>query len=142
MNRREMIALLGGAAIWPGAARGQPMPVIGYLAGASFDLMREIQIASFHRGLADTGFVEGRNVAIEYRFAQGHNDQLPALAAELVRRQATVIVAAGTTPGALAVKAATQTIPCEHARFLLSPVRYQAGILGGSLSYIPPGTPT
>jgi putative ABC transport system substrate-binding protein len=112
MKRREFITLLGGAATWPVAARAQqPMPVIGYLAGASFELMRDIQIASFHRGLADAGFAEGRNVAIEYRFAQGHNDQLPALAAELVRRQATVIVAAGTTPGALAVKAATRLIP-------------------------------
>jgi putative ABC transport system substrate-binding protein len=113
MNRRNLITLLGGAAAWSVAARAQQpaMPVIGYLAGASFELMRDIQIVSFHRGLADRGFVEGRNVAIEYRFAQGHNDQLPTLAAELVRRQATVIVAAGTTPGALAAKAATQAIP-------------------------------
>jgi putative ABC transport system substrate-binding protein len=111
MNRRDMIALLGGAAIWPVKASAQTMPVIGYLAGASFDFMRDIQIAAFQLGLADAGFVGGRNVAIEYRFAEGQNERLPALAAELVRLQVAVVVAAGTTPGALAAKAATQAIP-------------------------------
>jgi putative ABC transport system substrate-binding protein len=113
MRRREFITLVSGAAAWPLAARAQQatMPVIGYLASATFDSMRDIQIASFLRGLADTGFIDGRNVRIEYRFAEGHNDRLPALAAELVSRQVAVLVAAGTTPGALAAKAATQTIP-------------------------------
>jgi putative tryptophan/tyrosine transport system substrate-binding protein len=112
MNRRDLIALIGGAAAWPVAARAQQqMPVIGYLAGASFESMRDIQIAAFHRGLADAGFVSGRNVAIEYRFAEGHNERLAALAAELVHLPVALIVAAGTTPGALAAKAATQTIP-------------------------------
>jgi putative ABC transport system substrate-binding protein len=111
MNRREIIALLGGAAMLPVAARAQAMPVIGYLAGASFESMRDIQIAAFQRGLADAGFVGGRNVVIEYRFAEGHNERLPALAAELVRLQVAVVVAAGTTPGAIAAKVATQTIP-------------------------------
>jgi putative ABC transport system substrate-binding protein len=73
--------------------------------------MRDIQIAAFQRGLADAGFADGRNIAIEYRFAEGHNERLPALANELVRSQVSVVVAAGTTPGALAAKAATQTIP-------------------------------
>jgi putative ABC transport system substrate-binding protein len=73
--------------------------------------MHDIQIASFLRGLADTGFAEGRNVSVEYRFAQGQSQRLPELAADLVRREVSVLVAAGTTPGALAAKAATQTIP-------------------------------
>jgi putative ABC transport system substrate-binding protein len=86
------------------------MPVIGYLSGATFEPMREY-VAAFHRGLADAGFAEGRNVAIEYRWAEGHNDRLPALAMDLVRRGVAVIVVGSSTPGALAAKAATQTIP-------------------------------
>src|SRR5207344_2064341 len=110
MRRREFIMLLGGAvAAWPLAARAQQptTPVIGYLGPASPETSRN-QLAAFHRGLADTGYVEGRNVAIEYLWAENHYDRLPALATELVHRQLSVIVAGGTTPGAHALKAATQ----------------------------------
>jgi ABC-type uncharacterized transport system substrate-binding protein len=79
------------------------MPVVGFLSGASLGTMHEY-VAEFKRGLADTGFTEGRNVVIEYRWAEGHNDQLPTLAADLVRRGVTVIVAFASTPAALASK--------------------------------------
>jgi putative tryptophan/tyrosine transport system substrate-binding protein len=85
------------------------MPVIGYLSGATFETMREF-IAAFRRGLADAGFFEGRNVAIEYRWAENYDDRLPALATDLVRRQPAVL-ATSTTPSALALKQATQTVP-------------------------------
>jgi putative tryptophan/tyrosine transport system substrate-binding protein len=113
MRRREFITLLGGAAAtWPLAADAQQaaLPVIGYLSGATFKAMREY-VAAFHRGLADAGFFEGRNVAIEYLWAEGHNERLPALATDLVRREVAVIVVGSSTPGSLAAKAATQTIP-------------------------------
>ena len=111
MKRRDFITLLGGAvASWPLVARAQQaMPVIGYLSGATFETMREY-VAAFRRGLADEGFFEGRNVAVEYRWAENYDDRLPALATDLVRRQPAVI-AASTTPSALALKEATQTVP-------------------------------
>ncbi len=112
MRRREFITVLGGTAAWPLVARAQQpaMPVIGFLSGASFETMRD-HVTVFKQALADTGFVEGRNIAIEYRWAEGHNDRLPALAADLVRRKVAVIVVGATTPGTLAAKAATQIIP-------------------------------
>src|SRR5262245_44155241 len=112
MIRREFITLLGGAAAWPLTAHGQQqtMLMIGYLSGATFDMTREY-VAAFHQGLADAGFAEGRNVAIDYRWAEGHNERLPALATDLVRREVAVIAVGGSTPGALAAKSVTDTIP-------------------------------
>jgi putative ABC transport system substrate-binding protein len=117
MRRREFITALGGTvAAWPLATRAQQptMPVIGYLSGATFEMMRDY-VAAFHRTLADEGFTVGRNVGIDYRWAEGNNDRLPALAQDLVRRQVTVIAVGGSTPASLAAKAATQSIPIVFA---------------------------
>jgi putative ABC transport system substrate-binding protein len=114
MKRREFLTLLGGAATaWPLAARAQQrsaMPVVGFLYGVAAAEWTG-PLAGFHRGLGEAGFVEGRNVAIEYRWADGRYDRMPAMAADLIERKVAVIVVGASLPGVRAVMAATQTIP-------------------------------
>jgi putative ABC transport system substrate-binding protein len=112
MRRREFIVGLGGAAAWPMVAGAQQaaIPVIGFLGAEAYEPWTE-RVEQFRQGLSEAGFVEGRNVAIEHRWANGQLGQLPMLAAELARRDVAVIVAPGAAPAALAAQGATKTTP-------------------------------
>jgi putative ABC transport system substrate-binding protein len=115
IGRRELVAGLGGTAVWPLAARAQQpaLPVVGFLNPGS-SVATRYQAMAFAQGMSQTGYVEGRNVAVEYRWANGQYDQLPAIAADLVRRQVAVIGVVSPV-GALAAKQATTSIPIVFA---------------------------
>jgi putative ABC transport system substrate-binding protein len=139
MRRREFIGLVGGVAItWPLASRAQQraIPVIGYLGAQSPELWAS-RVRAFRQGLNETGYIEGQNVAIEYRWAEGHYDRYPAFVAEFIANDVTLIVAAGSTPAIVAAKAATATIPIV---FLTAADPVQAGFVsslnrpGGNLT--------
>jgi putative tryptophan/tyrosine transport system substrate-binding protein len=130
IRRREFITLLGGAAaIWPLAARAQQptLPVIGYLGASSFEKAAGASLLNFKHGLAETGFIEDRNVSIEYRWAEDQYDRLPTLARELVQRHVNVLVAAGS-PVALPAKAATSAIPTV---FMIGSDPVELGLVAG-----------
>jgi len=113
MQRRRFITLVGGTVIaWPLAGRAQQraLPIIGFLSSAAPGPFKQL-VEAFQRGLNEKGFIEGQNATIEYRWAEGHFDRLPAFATDLVQHNAAVITASGGPPSALAAKAATSTIP-------------------------------